>query len=509
MARGDSAALRPPPSAASGPPAPVNGDRRWRPIRDYDVDPATLASVELAALASVWREERERLADSAALSRFEEKLRREWAIETGLIERVYAFDRGITELLIERGIDAALIPHGAGPPPETIASMIGDHAAGIDFVFAAVKDERPLSPHYVRELHALLTQTQETVEAKDRFGKRLQIPLLRGEYKRQPNNPTRPSGEVHEYCPPEQVAPQMDALIAMHHEHRGVGPEVEAAWLHHRFTQIHPFQDGNGRVARALATLVLVKAERFPLVVRSAGRGEYLDALEAADAGDLQPLVALFSEMQRREFVRALGLVRDVGRLVRAEDLIRSTRQELVRRQDALVAEWNSAKDQAEALRQMAKQRLQEVEVALNAEVTPLLRQVDTFVDGAADHDARSHYFRQQIVAGAQALEYFANLDAYRAWVRLVIRTANQNHLLIAFHGIGHEFRGVLACSAVFFQRVQTDRNDRETAPARSLAQAVFQINYREDPDSIRDRFGTWLEECIVAGLSAWKTADL
>ena len=45
----------------------------------------------------------------------------------------------------------------------------------------------------------------------------------------------------------------------LHRNHHDVAPEVEAAWLHHRFTQIHPFQDGNGRIARALATLIFVK----------------------------------------------------------------------------------------------------------------------------------------------------------------------------------------------------------------------------------------------------------
>ena len=100
-------------------------------------------------------------------------------------------------------------------------------------------------------------------------------------------------------------------------------------------------------------------------------------------------------------------------------------------------------------------------------------------------------------------------METYRAWVRLVIHNANQSQLLIAFHGIGHGFRGVLACCAVFFQRVQTDGDDSESSPARALARAVFQINYREDPQSIDDRFRAWLEECIVAGLSDWRTADL
>ena len=92
----------------------MDSEYKWTPILDYENDPATLAQQELDSLAAVWEIERSRLADSEALSEFNRKLHREWAVETGLIERVYDFDRGVTELLIERGIDATLIPHGSG-----------------------------------------------------------------------------------------------------------------------------------------------------------------------------------------------------------------------------------------------------------------------------------------------------------------------------------------------------------------------------------------------------------
>jgi hypothetical protein len=61
--------------------------------------------------------------------------------------------------------------------------------------------------------------------------------------------PTTSNGSRHEYCPVEQVEPQMEQLLRWYNarEKRDVPPEVEAAWLHHRFTQIHPFQDGNGK----------------------------------------------------------------------------------------------------------------------------------------------------------------------------------------------------------------------------------------------------------------------
>ncbi len=263
----------------------------WTEIRDYETPPAQLARAELRALAQVWREQRQQLAEGEAFRQFLERLKREWAIETGLIERLYTLDRGITQILIEHGIKAALIPHGSTPNPDTAASMIEDHQQAVEGVFDFVKGNRTLSTGYVKELHALMTRHQETVEGVDAFGRETRVPLRRGDYKLRPNNPMRPDGTVHHYCPPEHVASEMDRLIAMHlgHQNQGIAPEVEAAWLHHRFTQIHPFQDGNGRIARALATLVFVREGWFPLVVRDRDRARYIDALEAADAGNLVP----------------------------------------------------------------------------------------------------------------------------------------------------------------------------------------------------------------------------
>ena len=69
------------------------------------------ASDELPPLAAVWSEEKSNLA-SANLREFQDRLQREWAIETGVIERVYSLGRGTTELLIERGIEQEIAERG-------------------------------------------------------------------------------------------------------------------------------------------------------------------------------------------------------------------------------------------------------------------------------------------------------------------------------------------------------------------------------------------------------------
>ncbi|MCI0497718.1 MAG: Fic family protein [Thermoplasmata archaeon] len=73
----------------------------------------------------------------------------------------------------------------------------------------------------------------------------------------------------------------------------GSHPIVAAAFVHHRFVEIHPFSDGNGRVARLLMNLRLMRAGYPPVVIAASGRNEYYRALRDADMGDLGPLIDL------------------------------------------------------------------------------------------------------------------------------------------------------------------------------------------------------------------------
>ena len=289
----------------------------WEPITGLSDDWYHLASRELQPLQEVWMEQRESLLGTESLREFNERLAREWAIETGILEGLYTLDRGITRLLIEQGIDKSLISHDATDGlPAQVAAHIHDQKEAVDWLFEFVKSERPFSESFIKELHALITRSQETASGIDTLGRRVEVPLRRGEYKVRPNNPTLADGSVHAYCPPEQVTIEMERLVEFHDRYTGerVAPEVLSAWLHHRFAQIHPFQDGNGRVARALASLVFLREGWFPLVVHRDQRADYIDALETADRRNLAPLVKMFAATQIKAFVNALGIAREALR---------------------------------------------------------------------------------------------------------------------------------------------------------------------------------------------------
>ena len=94
-------------------------------------------------------------------------------------------------------------------------------------------------------------------------------------------------------------------------------PALEATVVHAWLTHIHPFEDGNGRMARLLANLALTQSGYPPFLIRSdADRGQYYDALASSDQGDILPLYDLIVKILRRT-VRTMsssGYVRDVAR---------------------------------------------------------------------------------------------------------------------------------------------------------------------------------------------------
>jgi len=66
-------------------------------------------------------------------------------------------------------------------------------------------------------------------------------------------------------------------------------PITVATFLHHRFVDIHPFSDGNGRVARLLTNLCLMRHGYPPIVLKKEDRGKYYDYLAMADKGNMNP----------------------------------------------------------------------------------------------------------------------------------------------------------------------------------------------------------------------------
>lgn len=349
----------------------------WKPIEDLPENWTEFASTELESLAKIWKAQASELQKSNALNNFNEKLSREWAIETGIIENIYYIDEPTTQLLIEKGINIDFILFGTtNKPALEIIPVLNAHQETLEALFDLVQQKRSLSLFYIRELHQIITQHQETVNSVDAFGRKLQVPLLQGQWKKYPNNPTRKDGAYHQYCPPLQVQTEMERLINMHLEHikQQIPPEIETAWLHHRFTQIHPFQDGNGRVARALASLVFIQAGWFPLVITRYVRDEYIDALETADKGNLLNLVQLFAKLQKKVFTQALSILENsvVENEVLQKSITAGITRLKARRETTITLAQSHLLKLANKLEEIAEQKFEIVGLELNNKLKEL-----------------------------------------------------------------------------------------------------------------------------------------
>ncbi|WP_166664592.1 Fic family protein [Candidatus Thiosymbion oneisti] len=485
----------------------------YQRIDPFPEDAATFGSSELDALGRVWREKKEALQGTGVFQDFLTKLQREWAIETGIIERLYTWDRGVTEVLIEQGIDASLIAHRGGVrrnEADHVKALIDDQLSVIEGLFSYVKGEQPLTEHFIRGLQAQFTSHQDSTEALTTGRDVVRVPLEKGIYKTLPNNPRRPDGEIHEYCPPEFTQEEMQSLIQWYRESESRLPvEVKAAWLHHRFVQIHPFQDGNGRVARALVSLVFLREGLFPLVIRDADRQAYIGALEDADQGDLKPLVAMFARRQKESILQALGLEQQVQQNRYADQIIGSALEVLKDQQTTARKRVGRVYDYADELVTIADARMRELAESLDSQLrklTPPDRDTyQAYSDSARNDSPKKHYFYNQILEVAQKFHYFANLERYRAWIRLSIKTQEHFEFIVSIHGYGHNDTGIMVASALTDRRVEKEEGGTEPVQVQPASVDLFQFNYAESPDDTRQRFCDWLESTLAIALSEWK----
>jgi len=484
----------------------------WHAIEPLSALDEELDLADAVPLYESWRSFKKSLKDSESLAAFTERLVRSLSIETGILERVYDLDRGTTKILVAKGLLEDLVRHDAtNLEPSALIQILKDHEAAIHLVQDLSGGIRPLTRGVILEIHAILMRHHHTTVAIDQFGSRMDVPLVKGAYKTLPNNVVLPDGAIHEYCPPEHVASEVDRLLELHASYEGRDPLLVAAWFHHRFTQIHPFQDGNGRVARVLSAYILLKAGLLPIVVDRDRREDYLTALREGDSGRIEKLVRLFVALEKNAILHALSF--DLETEPSARSLVGAVAAGLAakfsRRREQRAKDLLRVNDVAHALRDRATAFIESNLREFRSGVFNREEPVPVFVVGGGPDEGNAHWYKHELVELNEDSDKWIEFGNGHYFVKATLRFERVRLVfVVSFHHIGRRLSGVMEVTTFAdietYDEAEPDRGDRIGTKLLPACVDPFVLTWKTEADAVSDSFTKWLDHCLAIALKEW-----
>ena len=164
----------------------------WKPVNFSTLWQNTDTSKLDDLLPSWYRKREEMQTGGDDYEEFINRLKRQHAIETGVIEKLYDLSEGITQTFIKEGFLESYLQHGdTNISPKKLMAHLRDHFEAMDFIFDMVKNERPMTKSFIKQLHQLITSHQDTTDAIDSLRRFVQVVNCSGRPRR-PRSKPRP-----------------------------------------------------------------------------------------------------------------------------------------------------------------------------------------------------------------------------------------------------------------------------------------------------------------------------
>ena len=190
-----------------------------------------------------------------------------------------------TKILLEDGLTVG------GKPIRDYYEATG-HAKAYDYIYTLMQGEE-LGEAQLKTIHRLFYSLIDEAKA--------------GQYRQEK---VIISGSRYPVPPPEKIEPLMNEFFQwLSTQEKLLHPVEFAAKAHKEFVFIHPFVDGNGRVARLLMNLCLLRQGYTMAIIPPVLRGDYIALLEKAhvdDSGFVQSIAERVEETQK-DLLRLLG----------------------------------------------------------------------------------------------------------------------------------------------------------------------------------------------------------
>jgi hypothetical protein len=226
-------------------------------------------------------------ATEAAWADAHDRLLRAAALDSAALDGLFPANTELTSMVLGAAV-------GAAPPAdEAVEVVVECSRRALVLAGETAAAGRAVGPHLMAVLQDVITEAQASYTVTTGHGDLIEVDLPRRQYKPISNYLALPGGIVTAFTPASMVAAEMErlggelesaAFAALH-------PVVQAAYAHYALGIIHPFADGNGRLARTVASIFLMRAAGVPLIVFAEQWPAYYQALRlATQEGDAQAL---------------------------------------------------------------------------------------------------------------------------------------------------------------------------------------------------------------------------
>jgi Fic family protein len=188
-----------------------------------------------------------------------------------------------TQIVLEKGITIG------GKALKDHLEVI-NHSHAIDYIRDLAQSNDPIGEWEIRQLHGLVCRGETGA----------------GMYR---SVNVMAAGSEHRY-PDALVVPNLMAeFVTWLMKEPPLHPITLASEVHYRFVNIHPFSDGNGRSARLLMNLILLRSGYPIAVIKTQDRSAYIDAIVSWRSGDSFPLTEMIANTVESALIEILGLV--------------------------------------------------------------------------------------------------------------------------------------------------------------------------------------------------------
>jgi len=200
-----------------------------------------------------------------------------------------------TRMAIEEGITS-------GGKPLKHYLEAANHEKALEFVEGVAKDCK-INEELILQLHELVMQGVSEDAGRFRT-RRVEI-----------------TGATFRPPEPKDILPQMAEMMGLLKAH--LDAIDLAALIHYELVRIHPFSDGNGRTARLLMNLVLIRNGYPPTILLFDDRKKYYRVLRASDKGDEKPLINFIArsvEQSLNRYLHALEKPTERNKLIKLSE---------------------------------------------------------------------------------------------------------------------------------------------------------------------------------------------